>query len=317
MTGPNDLQRQHEQYISQVLAHLNKLVAEIPQPLLYPAQQLARTPGKCLRARMLASCGADAGSGSSPVVRLGALVELLHLASLLHDDVVDRAAVRRGEPAAHVRVGREGATLAGLACFAQAGMEAADIGAAVSVAVSRTVAELTQGELLDIERAFDVTLTLADYQELCERKTGALFGLACVLGASVAGRDRDQVEVLGRFGSEIGVAFQMLDDCLDLAETCHDKPVGTDHLLGLFGAPTLCALRNDPSGVLVRLLLSSELTSADLPRVRTLIIECGGLDTAKAMARERHARAFALLGGLGEDTVASLTTATATVWRRL
>lgn len=109
----------------------------------------------------------------------------------------------------------------------------------------------------------------------------------------------------------------MLDDCLDLAETEYGKPVGTDHLLGLFGAPTLCALRNDPSGVLVRLLLSSELTTADLPRVRTLIIECGGLDIAKAMARERHARAFALLGGLGEDTVASLTTATATVWRRL
>jgi geranylgeranyl pyrophosphate synthase len=131
------------------------------------------------------------------------------------------------------------------------------------------------------------------------------------------GREPGHIEVLGRFGSEIGVAFQMLDDCLDLAETGKDKPVGTDHLLGLFGAPTLCALRNDPSGVLVRSLLSPELTIADLPRIRAMIIERGGLDAARAMARERHDRAFALLRELGEETVASLSEATVTIWRML
>jgi geranylgeranyl pyrophosphate synthase len=314
MIASTDLPGRQEVYVGQVLAYLDKLIAAIPSPLLFPARELARNPGKCMRARMLASCGPNP---MSAVVRLGALIELLHLASLLHDDVVDRATVRRGEPAAHVRVGREGAILAGLACFAQAGMEAADIGAPVSVAVSRTVAELTQGELLDIERAFDVTLTLPDYQELCERKTGALFRLACVLGASAAGRDPEQITLLGRFGSEVGVAFQMLDDCLDLAETGNDKPVGTDHLLGLFGAPALCALRNDPSGELVRLLLSAQLTTADLPRVRALIITHGGLDEAKVMARDRYTRAFALLGGVDDETVAALTTATATMGGRL
>jgi geranylgeranyl pyrophosphate synthase len=315
MTAATDLQRRQEDYLGPVLTHLDELVDRIPEPLLFPARELARNAGKCTRARMVASCGQAAVPGL--VVRLGALVELVHLASLLHDDVVDRAAVRRGEPSAYVSVGREAATLAGLACFAQAGMEAADIGAAVSVAVSRTVAELTQGELLDIERAFDVSLTLADYQELCERKTGALFHLACVLGASAAGRDAEEVRLLGRFGAEIGVAFQILDDCLDLAETGHGKPVGTDHLLGLFGAPALCALRADPSGELVRLLLSAELTTADLPRVRALIITYGGLHDAKAMARERYTRAFALLGGLDDQTTDALTAATATVWCRL
>lgn len=313
-----DVRERDERYIGFVLVELDRLVSTVPPQLRAPAQRLARNPGKLLRARLLASCGPDTGPRDRRIVRLGALVELLHLSSLLHDDVVDRAAVRRGEPAAHVWMGREGAMLAGLACFARAGMEAADIGDTVSVAVSRTVAELTQGELLDIERAFDVTLTIADYQELCERKTGALFRLACVFGAATMGRNHNEIEVLGRFGSEIGVAFQILDDCLDLEMTESDKPAGTDHLLGLFGAPTLCALRKDASGELARSLLAMDLTTIDLPRIRALIVELGGLDAATAMARERCAHAFALLRELGDDaTVTALTAATANLWQRL
>jgi geranylgeranyl pyrophosphate synthase len=217
---------------------------------------------------------------------------------VLHDDIVDRAPVRRGGPAAHALLGQERAMLAGLACFAAAGMEAAEIGGGLPQIVSQTAAALAYGELLDVERAFDTTLSLQDYLELVENKTGVLFRLSCHLGAAAAGAGPDVARPLGQFGADFGVAFQILDDCLDLAADGHGKPVGTDHVMGLFGAPTLCALAADDSGELSALLLSPQFTELDMPSVRALVIANGGLTAAQALARDRSNRALSALDPL-------------------
>src|SRR5262249_13334414 len=172
------------EFAEQVAGRLHALGDGLPEPLRSPVTELARRPAKRLRSTLLGACARLGTPDPERVVRLGALVELLHLASLLHDDVIDRAATRRGGPAAHTVVGPERAVLAGLACFALAGMEAASIGEGLDQLVSGTVAGLAYGEMLDVERAFDTALSLPDYLELTERKTGDLFRLSCLLGAA-------------------------------------------------------------------------------------------------------------------------------------
>ncbi|GAA2128056.1 polyprenyl synthetase family protein [Actinomadura napierensis] len=250
----------------------------------------------------MSACALLGPADPERVARLGAVVELLHIASLLHDDIVDRAETRRGGPAAHTVVGSAQASLAGLACFALAGQEAADLGRGAATLASRAAAHLSYGEILDVERAFDTAFPIADYRELVERKTGDLFGLCCALGALEAGADASVVRGVERFGREFGVAFQIADDCLDFAGGS-DKPAGTDHLLGLFGAPTLFALARDTTGELAALLLSPAFSIADMPAVGDLVRAHGGLAEAAALAGIHRVRAVAALEDVPDPAV--------------
>ena len=299
-----------------VAGRLRALGGGLPEPLRSPVSTLASRPAKHLRSMLLGACARIGTPDPERVVRLGALVELLHLASLLHDDVVDRAATRRGGPAAHTVVGPERAVLAGLACFALAGMEAASIGGGLDQLVSATVTGLAYGELLDVERAFDTALSLPDYIELTERKTGDLFRLSCLLGAAEAGAGTELALALAQFGADFGVAFQILDDCLDFRADEEGKPTGIDHMMGLFGAPTLCALAADDSGELAALLLSPRFSERQMPAVRALVSSRGGLAAAARLAQERFERALASLDGLVPPSARHVLVATAEIaWR--
>lgn len=287
-------------YPERVTGRLAELARSLPPAVRPSALGLVRRPGKRLRSSLLAACAAFGDPDPDRLVRLGAVVELLHMASLLHDDVIDRAATRRGAPAAHTLIGAESASLAGLACFALAGTEAAVLGEGVSRVVADTAAALAAGEMLDVERAFDVELSLADYLELVQRKTGDLFRLTCLLGAAEAGVPGERAAHLARAGAAHGAAFQILDDCLDFDPSAGaaGKPTGNDHLLGLFGAPIVFALPQDETGDLARLLLRPELDDADLARVRALVIDLGGLAAAKETARDLHRQAMDSLAEL-------------------
>lgn len=302
------------EYSARVLGRLRELADDLAEPMRSPVHELAGRAGKGLRPMLLRAC-ADFGT-PDPIrlVRLGALVELLHLASLLHDDIIDRATMRRDGPAAHTVVGTELAMLAGLGCFALAGAEAARIG--VERPISRTVAGMAYGELLDVERAFDIHLSPSDYLELVERKTGALFRLSCLLGAAEAGIEPSAAQALAAFGLHFGVAFQILDDCLDLDAAGTGKPAGTDHALGLFGAPTLHALTSDNSGELSSLLLSPAFCVSDMPKVRSLVADRGGLAAAKQLAEERYDHALSHLAQLPDGRPREeLAEATRLAWR--
>lgn len=278
-----------------VTARICRITEGMPELLGPLVRDLARRPGKALRPMLLRGCAGSAAPDPGRLVRLGAVVELVHLASLLHDDVIDRASIRRGRPAAHTVVGSELAMLAGLSCFALAQMEAADVGDGADRLVSEAAAAISHGEVLDVERAFDIRLALPDYLELVERKTGELFRLSCLLGAAEGQAAPDALTAMGAFGRDFGVAFQVLDDCLDLAENGTGKPSGTDHMMGLFGAPTLFALAADTSGELAAMLLSPGFTERDMPAVRNLVTALGGLTAARQVARDRYDRALSAL----------------------
>lgn len=311
----NERRRSDGPFISRVEERLTELVRELPPASRSLVADLIAQPGKGIRPRLLYACAALGSPSAGRLVRAGAVIELVHLASLLHDDVIDRAELRRGLPAAHVVAGNEQAMLAGLACFADAGKEAADLGPAVNDAVSRSVAALAYGEMLDVERAFDVTFPADDYEELVARKTGELFRLACALGALEGGLRVEAAAALAAFGLRLGVAFQVLDDCLDLDLAARDKPAGTDLLLGLFGAPVLFALRSDSSRELASVLLDPALSVADLPFVASMVERLGGLAAARELAAARYREAVAELASV--PGTASLLEDVDSLWRSL
>ncbi|MGY6651366.1 polyprenyl synthetase family protein [Amycolatopsis sp. TRM77291] len=299
MTGAAD------RFIAEVGTYLSDVVGDLPPLLRSRALDLANNSGKRLRIRMLHACSRFGHPENRRLVKMGSLIELVHLASLMHDDVIDRATVRRGRPATHVEAGNEIAVLTGVGCMALVGQEAAGLGQVVSRVVSDSTADLAYGELLDIERAFDTDLSDDDYLSLVSHKTGALFKLAAVLGAGEAGIAPELVDRLAVFGEQAGVAFQIADDCLDLWVATSGKSRGTDHLLGLFGLPTLYALRAGVPG-LKELLLSPGLHAGDLDIIRELVANSDGVDKATAVAREYYGRALRGLGPLANTAAGSV-----------
>ena len=272
---------------------------------------LVERPGKRLRSQLVAHCALLGDPSLRDVVQAGAVVELLQVASLLHDDVVDQAQTRRHAPSAHVAHGIESALLGGVACFALAGLEAAELGEAVNRVTSRTVADLARGEMLDVERAFDVELSTEDYLAVVEGKTAPLFRCSCELGAVLGGCEAEIRRTVAAFGAELGVAFQVLDDCLDIEAAGTGKPAGRDMALGLFGAPVLCALQAvGGDHALAGLLLSPVFDDSDMRRVCELVDRHDGIATARALAAERIDRALGALyrvpPGPGRDQLQAL-----------
>jgi octaprenyl-diphosphate synthase len=182
-----------------------------------------------------------AGTQSEAVVRAATSVELVHAATLVHDDVLDSAALRRGRPTVVATAGRGMATATGDLLFSRAFAELALNDDADQIrALSRASSALARGELLQREDAFDAGVTMERYFLRCELKTAALFEAACELGALAAGRE---VAALAAFGRRVGLAFQLLDDVLDVSGPAErtGKHRGTDLLDGTITLPFILA----------------------------------------------------------------------------
>jgi geranylgeranyl pyrophosphate synthase len=215
------------------------------------------------------------------LVRAAVAVELVHSASLVHDDVLDGAALRRGRPSVVATGGRDQATATGDLLFARAFAELAGGGSGRAVgSLSRASTALARGELMQRADAWSPDVTVARYLERCRLKTGVLFRAACELG-SIEGSGA--VDALGSFGERIGIAFQILDDVLDVTGPPErtGKPRGTDLLDGTATLPLILARERDP-----------EVAALDLGGVRTpaqALDVCERLATSGALqaARER------------------------------
>src|SRR4051794_33989643 len=182
-----------------------------------------------------------AGSASDGLVRAAAAVELVHSATLVHDDVLDAAALRRGRPTVVAAAGREMATATGDLLFSRAFAELARNGRVDEIRVlSDATSALAAGELLQREDAWSADVSVERYLHRCELKTGALFRAACELGALESARSAGE---LGDYGARIGLAFQLLDDVLDVSGPAErtGKHRGTDLLDGTVTLPLILA----------------------------------------------------------------------------
>jgi geranylgeranyl pyrophosphate synthase len=251
--------------------------------------------GKRLRPVLVFVCG---GEGRN-LVAAAVAVELLHMATLVHDDVLDRAALRRGQPTVFAQGGRGAATATGDLLFSRAFAELAATGSAAAVrALSEASSSLARGELMQRADAWSDDVTPERYLERCRLKTASLFEAACRLGA-LFGDSPANEEPLARFGACVGLAFQLLDDVLDVSGPTSrtGKPRGADLLDGTVTLPLILARRRDPE--LRQLDLREVVTEpAQAAAVCDRIVLAGVLSEAREQALGHVAEAKAALGDL-------------------
>jgi len=234
--------------------------------------------GKRLRPALVifsanAQNGASTGSVEDNVLKICAIVEMVHIATLVHDDIMDEAQLRRNRLTAGAKWGHEISVLLGDSLFAHALVLAASY---PTPFVCRRVAEATNivcsGEILQTQRRFDLKLTEADYLKMIEMKTGALFAVACELGAYLAGATPAQSKPFYEFGRLLGMAYQIYDDCLDLvgAEKEIGKSLGTDLQKGKLTLPVILLLQQSPPS---EMHLVSSLLLNEHANSRALLME--------------------------------------------
>lgn len=209
---------------------LNKAVDTLPEPVRPVARHIFDAGGKRLRPLLTVLTSRLLGNESKNIQDLAITLEMLHAATLLHDDVLDNAVSRRGKPAAHTLFDVSSVILAGDALLAGANALVAKHGdtrltRCFSEATSRTAA----GEILEIAAQRRVDSSSADYEDMVRGKTAWLIRAACEMGALAAGADEASVAAAAAYGENLGMAFQMVDDALDFApESVTGKPTGGD-----------------------------------------------------------------------------------------
>ena len=247
--------------------------------------------GKRLRPMLVLLCGGrEAGAEA---VRAAAAVELVHMATLVHDDVLDEASLRRGSPTVVARAGRATATAVGdlLLSRAFAELTAGGDGSRRQVELlAGASVDLARGELAQRRGAFDASITPERYLERCRLKTASLFECACLIGRP----DDREPSPLATYGIEIGLAFQLLDDVLDVTGPPErtGKARGTDLLDGTVTLPLILARERDPE------LGTLDLRDLDQSRAEAVcdrIVATGVLDRVREDARSRIERAKSLL----------------------
>src|SRR6478609_5104630 len=223
------------------------------------ATHLIEAGGKRIRPT-LALCATYASSSATraheDAITGAVAVELVHLGSLYHDDVIDEAETRRGVPSVNARWSNIVAILAGDYLLAQASSLAASLGADVAGLLAATIGELCRGQVLELQHLFDVDRTEESYFSAIEGKTASLLATAARIGAMVSGATAPALDALTRFGHHLGMCFQIVDDVLDVTRTEAElgKPVGNDLLEGVYTLPVIYAVQTACADELAGLL---------------------------------------------------------------
>lgn len=280
------------------------------------ARHLIDAGGKRFRPMLTLLTGVAGGCSSTDerLVDAGVVVELVHLSTLYHDDVMDGAELRRGTPAAHVRWSNTVAILTGDFLLARASELSAALGVEVTRVMSRTIADLCAGQIREVQGsdahrhgAPAVEPTREHYLAVIGDKTASLIAASCRLGGLLSGQPDDAVEAFAEYGHRLGMSFQIADDLLDVAGEPGEsgKVPGSDLLAGVWTLPVLLALEMEGTDSrLARLLDNPDAEAVD--ELLGLLRSHPALDLARDAARIEAANAKDALAGL-EGCVANAT----------
>jgi len=236
--------------ISEELAHvegaMHEQLASASEVIALVSDHVLESGGKRLRPALLLLAAELCGYTGPRRIHVGAAVELLHTATLLHDDVVDFSALRRGKPSANALWGNRRAVLAGDFFYARASsMIVEDGDLDILWIFANTIRSMAEGELLQLQRSFDPSVTETHYFRVIERKSAVLLSAACEAGSILGGVTRAERRRLAEFGRELGIAFQLRDDALDYEDREADlgKRPFDDLREGKVTLPLLLALK--------------------------------------------------------------------------
>jgi heptaprenyl diphosphate synthase len=239
------------------------------------------------------------------VILGGVAVELVQVGSLCHDDVIDEATTRRGGESVNARWGNLKAILAGDFLLAKASEIAAGLGTEVAGLLAATIGRLCEGEVLELRMAYNADRTEAPYLSAIGGKTAALFATACRVGGIVGDLPRAEIDQVTEFGRLYGMAFQVVDDVLDVVATDEQlgKPAGHDIAEGIYNLPVLRALAD--GGDDLRSLLGRPIEGAELERARQLVRASVGVPQSIEVAEQYVRQAIASLAPFGERPAAT------------
>lgn len=283
--------------VDDIDGELDRALTRLSEPGRSAARRIVSAGGKRLRPGLLLSCaglgGDPAPAARSAVLGAAAAVELLHSATLVHDDLLDGSETRRGVPAVHRLEGQATAVIVGDALIAQSWLAITRSGADNAVDLATALADMCVGEELEAELAFDRGAAAADVLRVAQLKTGALLRAACRIGGRLGGLPEDQLDVLGAYGTDLGVALQLVDDVLDVVSepALLGKPCGADFVAGTVTMPTVFALADGPGAAELAGLLRPGLSGSECARARVLLTTGDGARRTADLAHEYAGRA--------------------------
>ena len=264
--------------------------------------------GKRLRPTLLLLASKLAGNGGESAIRLAAVVEMIHAATLVHDDVIDVAETRRGRPSTNVLFGNHTSVLAGDWLYMQAFQVALrERNFRVLDVLIALTQMMVEGELLQLERLGSISVTEADYMDLVDRKTASLFAACARLGAMVAGAEESLEESLGEYAWNLGVAFQMVDDVLDFtaSQRVLGKPIGSDLREGKVTLPLIYALEEasaEDRRLVERVLRDGNYGRVPFTRILEMMRRYRGLERAMQRAQHFTEKARQIISAFPEST---------------
>lgn len=245
--------------------------------------------GKRLRPLVALLAGKFGDYRPEPLVFLAASIELLHTASLVHDDVIDRSSTRRGRPTANALFDNQAAVMLGDFMFAHAAdLVARTDNTEVVRVFSRTLMAMVSGELTQDLRAYDYSQDIVSYFERIAGKTASLFAASCEGGAMLAGAPREWVNALRDYGHDLGMAFQIVDDILDFSgdEKEMGKPIGSDLMQGTLTLPSLLLMERSPKSNPIKRLFRDRRCTKHLAEAILMVQNSDILEESYAVARD-------------------------------
>jgi heptaprenyl diphosphate synthase len=279
-----DLQEFERRLVDSIAADLG--------PMASAMEHIVKAGGKRLRPALVILSGRLGSADRDSIFNIAMGIEFIHTATLVHDDLIDNSPTRRGIRTIHEALGPNPAIIIGDYYFAKGANLLSSIGSpAIDAAISHAVMTICMGELLQMTSRFDYDQSLESYYRKIERKTATLVGTCCLSGGIVSGQSEEAVQTLRRYGHNLGMAFQIVDDVLDYVASSDEmgKPVGADLRQGTVTLPLMLALHDADAGpALRRALASTDLSDSGYDEVVRLVRESPAIDAA-----ERHAHDFA------------------------
>ncbi len=272
------------------------------------ATHLIQAGGKRLRPTLALAAATRGERSASEEDLLGSVsVELVHLASLYHDDVIDEATIRRGVESVNSRFGNLMAIVGGDYLLARSAEIAAGLGTEIAGLLATTLGLLCQGQVSEVKTVFSTERTIEQYLEAVAGKTAALMATSCRVGAITGGASRPEVEALTEFGRSFGMVFQLRDDVLDVVAVNGElgKPPGQDLAEGVYTLPVLHALADPQIGPELSLLLGAPLAQPERDKARAMVAASRGVAETMAMGRRFAAHAAEALGGVASPELAA------------
>jgi octaprenyl-diphosphate synthase len=254
---------------------------------------IIKSGGKRVRPVLVMLCSKLCGYRGRKHIPYAAIIEFIHTATLLHDDVVDNAKTRRGLSTVNTVWGNEPSVLVGDFLYSRSfELMSRDGNNEILKTISKVTTALSEGEILEIVKTADVETTEKDYYEIIGNKTAVLFGAACEIGAILGGRPDGERRALRNFGYDLGIAFQLMDDVLDYTSynDVLGKHVGTDLKEGKVTLPLIHVLRNaseKDKAYIEKIFAKQKITQRDFDRVLAIIEKNDGI-TYTVEATERH-----------------------------